>query len=108
MKLEISSYTFSRYITRSQTIHYVWNQIVTRSSVSEIYSEPYLLIFNVKINEKSRIFQTASWTIDILKVRTFHIDTNITSKAFYNSKPSNAIYELAISNDPDLTIDETP
>lgn len=46
--------------------------------------------------------------VDIIKVRTIHIDTNITSKAFYNDKPSHTIYEFAVGVDPGFAIDETP
>lgn len=47
-------------------------------------------------------------SVDIIKVRTIHIDTNITSKAFYNDKPSHTIYEFAVAADPGFAIDETP
>lgn len=51
---------------------------------------------------------TSDKPVNIIKVRTIHIDSNITSGAFYNDKPSHTIYEFAVGVDPGFAIDETP
>lgn len=85
----------------------------------EIYSEKYsvdfrpndsigrILGFSKRLLE-SGVRHSSDLPVNIIKVRTIHIDTNITSKAFYNDKPSHTIYEFAVSVDPGFAIDETP
>lgn len=46
--------------------------------------------------------------VNIIKVRTVHLDSNITVGAFYNDRPSHTIYEFPITVDPGFAIDETP
>ncbi|KAJ8916425.1 hypothetical protein NQ315_014638 [Exocentrus adspersus] len=51
---------------------------------------------------------TSDLPVNIIKIRTIHVDCNITSGAFYNDTPSHTIYESAISSDPGFAIDESP
>lgn len=44
----------------------------------------------------------------ITKRKTIHLENNITLEAFYNNKPSHAIYDFAVGVVPSFTIDETP
>lgn len=46
--------------------------------------------------------------VQIVKVRTIHIDSNITIGSYYNDKPTHTIYEFAIQDDPGFAIDEVP
>ena len=46
--------------------------------------------------------------VSITKVRTIHIDSNVTAGALYNDRPSHTIYEFAVAVDPGYAIDETP
>ncbi len=46
--------------------------------------------------------------VNIVKVRTIHIDSNITVGAYYNNKPTHTLYEFPISVDPGFAIDEIP
>lgn len=46
--------------------------------------------------------------VNIVKVRTIHIDSNITQGAYYNDRPSHSIYEFPINSDPGFAIDEVP
>lgn len=57
---------------------------------------------------KSKKVHESDLPVNIVKVRTIHIDCNITSGAFYNNKPSHTIYEFSVSVDPGFAIDETP
>lgn len=85
----------------------------------EIYSE----LFDVDFNPTDSIgkilgfskqllkvgdYHSSDLPVDIIKVRTIHIDTNITSGAFYNHKPSHTIYEFAVGVDPGFSINEKP
>lgn len=47
-------------------------------------------------------------TVDIVKVQTIHIDSNITEGAFYNNRPTHTIYEFSLDSDPGYSIDEVP
>lgn len=51
---------------------------------------------------------TSDLPVNIVKVRTIHIDCNLTTGAFYNDRPSHTIYEFAIHDNPGFSIDETP
>lgn len=53
-------------------------------------------------------YHSSDLPVNIIKVRTIHIDTNITSGAFYNHKPSHTIHEFAVGVDPGFSIDEKP
>lgn len=46
--------------------------------------------------------------VNILQVRTIHIDCNITAGAYYVNRPTHTIYEFAVGVDPGYAIDETP
>lgn len=46
--------------------------------------------------------------VNIVKVQTIHIDSNITGGAFYNNRPSHTIYEFSVDSDPGYSIDEVP
>lgn len=46
--------------------------------------------------------------VNIIKVRTIHIDSNITSGAYYNDTPSHTIYEFSVNSEAGYSIDETP
>lgn len=46
--------------------------------------------------------------VNIVKVRTIHIDCNLTTGAFYNDRPSHTIYEFAVNDNPGFAIDELP
>lgn len=85
----------------------------------EIYSDFYsvdftpldsigqILGFSRRVLQAGQL-HSSDLPVDIIKVRTIHIETNITSKAFYNDKPSHTIYEFAVSVDPGFAINETP
>lgn len=85
----------------------------------EIYSSTYyidfrkedsinkILGFSKKILEPNRV-HSSDLPVNIIKVRTIHLDSNITSGAFYNDRPSHTIYEFAVGVDPGFAIDETP
>lgn len=66
-----------------------------------------ILGFSPRILEPNQK-HTSDLPVNIVKVRTIHIDSNITSGAFYNDKPSHTIYEFAIRSNPGYAIDETP
>lgn len=83
----------------------------------EIYSERYSLDVCPEDSIRSWLgfragllifkqLHSADLPVNIVKVRTIPIDTNLTSRAFYN-KPSHTIYEFAVSVDPGYGIDET-
>lgn len=85
----------------------------------EIYSEEYsvdfqkprgighILGFSPRFLEPGKL-HSSDLPVNIIKVRTIHIDCNITTGAFYNEKPSHTIYEFAVGVDPGFAIDETP
>lgn len=85
----------------------------------EIYSEKYsidfqpedsiaeILGFSAGILEPKRL-HISDLPVNVIKVRTIHLETNITGGAFYNDTPSHTIYEFAIDVDPGYAIDETP
>lgn len=66
-----------------------------------------ILGFSPKVLDPG-ILHSSDLPVNIIKVRTIHIDSNITSGAFYNNKISHTIYEFAIAVDPGFAIDETP
>lgn len=70
-------------------------------SISEI------LGFSKKLLEPN-IVHSSDLPVNIVKVRTIHLDSNITSGAFYNDRPSHTLYEFAAGVDPGFAIDETP
>lgn len=85
----------------------------------EIYSDTYsvdfqpsdsigdILGFSKKLL-KPKTIHNSDLPVNIIKVRTIHIDTNITSGAFYNNRPAHTLYEFAVGVDPGFAIDETP
>lgn len=85
----------------------------------ELYSEQYsidfqpndgiasLLGFSPRLLQAGTLYKS-DLPVNIIKVRTIHIDSNITSGAFYNDTPSHTLYEFAIGVDPGFAIDETP
>lgn len=66
-----------------------------------------ILGFSGKLLEPNKLHRS-DLPVNIIKVRTVHIDCNITSGAFYNDRPSHTIYEFAVAVDPGFAIDETP
>jgi len=46
--------------------------------------------------------------VNIIKVRTIHIDCNIIGGSYYYDKPSHTLYEFPITSDPGYAIDEVP
>lgn len=66
-----------------------------------------LLGFSNKLLAPGKV-HTSDLPVNIVKVRTIHIDCNLTSGAFYNDRPSHTIYEFAIHDNPGFAIDETP
>lgn len=85
----------------------------------EIYSDTYLvdfaspgsigrfLGFSERLLDKGQL-HVSDLPINILNVRTIHIDCNITAGAYYVNRPSHTIYEFAVGVDPGYAIDETP
>lgn len=57
---------------------------------------------------KPDILHQSDLPVKIVKVVTIHIDCNITSGAFYNSKPSHTIFEFGLKVDPGYAIDIEP
>lgn len=66
-----------------------------------------LLGFSEKYLEPNKTHQS-DLPVNIVKVRTIHIDSNITSGAYYNDRPSHTLYEFSIAVDPGFAIDEIP
>ncbi|KAJ8912215.1 hypothetical protein NQ315_009039 [Exocentrus adspersus] len=66
-----------------------------------------ILGFSEKLLEINKL-HSSDVPVNIIKVRTIHLDCSITSGAFYNNRPSHTIYEFAVSADPGYAIDETP
>lgn len=66
-----------------------------------------ILGFSGKLLAPKRV-HSSDLPVNIIKVRTIHIDSNITSGAYYNNQPSHTIYEFAVGVDPGFAIDETP
>ncbi|KAJ8912761.1 hypothetical protein NQ315_016718 [Exocentrus adspersus] len=66
-----------------------------------------ILGFSEKLLEINKL-HSSDLPVNIIKVRTIHLDCSITSGAFYNDRPSHTIYEFAVSADPGYAIDETP
>lgn len=85
----------------------------------EIFSEKYtidfqtegsigkLLGFSKRLLEPGKV-HTSDLPVNIVKVRTIHLDCNITAGAYYNNRPTHTIYEFAVGVDPGYAIDETP
>lgn len=67
----------------------------------------YILGFSAKVLEVNKT-HASDLPVNIVKVRTIHIDSNISVGAFYNDRPSHTIYEFAVSVDPGFAINETP
>lgn len=67
----------------------------------------HILGFSSRLLEPNKL-HSSDLPVNIIKVRTIHIDCNITTGAFYNEKPSHTIYEFAVGVDPGFAIDETP
>jgi hypothetical protein len=85
----------------------------------EIFSSRYGINFTPKdcigrllgFSEKHlqpNVIHESDLPVDIVKVRTVHIDSNITGGAYYNNRPSHTIYEFAISVDPGYAINKEP
>lgn len=84
----------------------------------EIYSRKYsvdfrpedcicnILGFSKKLLPPHKV-HTSDLPVNIVTTRTIHLDSNLTSGAFYNNRPSHTIYEFAIDADPGFAIDET-
>lgn len=66
-----------------------------------------LLGFSARIL-KPGIVHESDLPVNIVKVRTIHIDSNITAGAYYNNRPAHTLYEFPISADPGFAIDEIP
>lgn len=57
---------------------------------------------------KPEILHQSDLPVQIVKVRTIHVDCNITTGAFYNNKPAHTIFEFAPSVNPGYAIDIEP
>lgn len=66
-----------------------------------------ILGFSQKVLDPKQT-HTSDLPVNIVKVRTIHINSNITRGAFYHDRPSHTIYEFPIKVDPGYAIDETP
>lgn len=66
-----------------------------------------LLGFSERVLEAGKV-HVSDLPVNIVKVRTIHIDSNITVGAYYNNKPTHTLYEFPISVDPGFAIDEIP
>lgn len=64
-----------------------------------------ILGFSKKLLEP-KILHRSDLPVNIVKVRTIHIDTNITGGAYYNNSPSHTIYEFAPLVNPGEEINE--
>lgn len=85
----------------------------------EIYSDKYMVDFLPRdsiapmLGFSRRILKpgqlhTSDTLVNVVKVRTIHIDCNVTSGAYYKNRPAHTIYEFAVSSDPGYAIDESP
>lgn len=66
-----------------------------------------VLGFSPRVLKRGQLYES-DLPVNIVNVRTLHIDCNITTGAFYNHKPSHTIYEFAIDVDPGYAINEIP
>lgn len=66
-----------------------------------------LLGFSKRLLEP-KITHESDLPVNIIKVRTIRIDTNLTEGAYSNGKQSHTIYEFSINSEPGFSIDETP
>lgn len=66
-----------------------------------------LLGFSHKVLKAGKVHKS-DLPVNIVKVRTIHIDSNITAGAYYNNRPAHTLYEFPISVDPGYSIDEIP
>lgn len=57
---------------------------------------------------KPDILYKSDLPVKIVKVVTIHVDSNITTGAFYNGKPSHTIFEFGLKVDPGYAIDIEP
>lgn len=57
---------------------------------------------------KPNILHQSDLPVRIVKVVTIHVDCNITTGAFHNSKPSHTIFEFGLNVDPGYAIDIEP
>lgn len=57
---------------------------------------------------KPNILHQSDLPVNIVKVRTVHIDSNITTGAYYNSTPTHTIFEFALNVRPGYAIDIEP
>ncbi|CAH1972754.1 unnamed protein product [Acanthoscelides obtectus] len=74
------------------------------SSVHGINFQPkdsiaYVLGYSPSRVLEPRIYHQSDLPVNIVKVRTIHIDSNITVGAFYNDRPSHTIYEFSITDE---------
>lgn len=66
-----------------------------------------ILGFSERLLEPNKV-HSSDLPVNIIKVRTIHIDTNISTGAFYNGRPAHTIHEFAVRVDPGYAIDEIP
>lgn len=66
-----------------------------------------LLGYTAQILKPDILYQS-DLPVKIVKVVTIHLDCNITTGAFYNSKPSHTIFEFGLKVDPGYAIDIEP
>ncbi|CAH2019507.1 unnamed protein product [Acanthoscelides obtectus] len=83
------------------------------SSVHGINFQPkdsiaYVLGYSPSRVLEPRIYHQSDLPVNIVKVRTIHIDSNITVGAFYNDRPSHTIYEFSITDEAGCAINESP
>ena len=85
----------------------------------EIYSEKYQIDFKApdsigRLLGFSRLVlrpgtvHESDQPVDVVKVKTLHIDCNITTGSFYKDRPTHTIYEFALDSNPGYAVDETP
>ncbi|CAH2010743.1 unnamed protein product [Acanthoscelides obtectus] len=82
------------------------------SSVHGINFQPkdsiaYVLGYSPSRVLEPRIYHQSDLPVKIVKVRTIHIDSNITVGAFYNDRPLHTIYEFSITDEAGCAINES-
>lgn len=66
-----------------------------------------LLGYTPQVLKPDTLYQS-DLPVRIVKVVTIHVDCNITTGAFYNSRPSHTIFEFGLNVDPGYAIDIEP
>lgn len=71
------------------------------------YKIVYLLGFSCQRLLKNRTLHKSDLSVNIIKLRSIHVGSKISSEVFYNDSPSHKFYEFATNVDPGIATNET-